>query len=265
MAKAPVNVPLQTANRAELIAQCQRLAGGIQSINAGVTMQVTAASTYTGLIQQYHQINGFILAEKPDRVRVIGQLPVVGTNIFDMVSDGKTFSMYVPSKNQFLTGPATLEKRSEKPVENLRPQHLMDAIFWHPIPDNAPVLFEQASDNGTSSYILTVVNAGSGPADWKIARKIWFERAGLALSRVQAYAENGTVESDVKYAQWAAFGDVQYPKQITLDRPVEGYTIVIGVTKLTANAPIEASRFVLSQPAGTQLVRVGDSAEGGAN
>jgi len=266
VAKAPVSVPLKTAAKTDLVAEFNRLAEGIRSINAGVTIQLTSASSYTGVIKQYHQVNGFILAQKPDSVRVIGQLPVIGTNIFDMVSDGKTFAIYVPSKNQFLTGPAKLEKPSEKPVENLRPQHLMEAIFWQPIPEDAPVLLEQATDNGKSCYVLTVAAremAGRGSAsDWSISRKIWFERAALTMERVEVFGGQGRVDSDTHYNQWSAFESVQYPKQISLERPVEGYTLGITVTKLTANETIEASRFVLQQPPSAQLVHVGEDAGG---
>ena len=268
MAKPPVNVPLQTATRADLLAKYNQIAAAIHSLNSSVTMQVTSSSAYTGVVKQYHQINGFILAQQPDHVRVIGQLPVVGTNIFDMVSDGKTFEMFIPSQHKFLTGPAKLEKPSDKPVENLRPQHLMDAIFWPTIPESEPTLFEQADDNGIGSYVITVASRGANAADLHIARKIWFERVGLTLSRLEIYGADGQLESDIRYSGWSPFSpvqndaqnQVQYPKDITLNRPADGYSFAITVTKLTANQSIEASRFVLPQPAGSDLVRVGEEA-----
>lgn len=263
VAKPPANVPLHTATKSELIAKYDRLAQSITAINAKVAINFTAGSEYTGAIKPYHQVNGFILAQKPAMVRVIGQLPVVGTNIFNMVSDGKTFSIYVPSKNQFLTGPATLERPSEKAVENLRPQHLLEAIFWEPIPQADPVLFEQAMDNGVNDYVLTLVTGTGGTtADWRIARKISFERAGLTMSRIETYGEDGQLLSDIHYGGWAPFGSIEYPKQITIERPMDDYTLAISVTTLTPNEPVEASRFVLSQPAGTQVVHVGETSGG---
>ena len=81
-ARAPV--ALQTATKDELIAQYDGEANEITSLNASVTMQFTAGSAYTGVIEQYHEIIGFILAQKPASIRVIGQVPVVGKKIFDM-------------------------------------------------------------------------------------------------------------------------------------------------------------------------------------
>lgn len=264
VAPAAANVPLQTATKADLIAKFNHIADTIKSINAGVAMQWTSSSVYTGVIKQYPRINGFILAQRPQLIRVIGQLPVIGTTVFDMVSDGKTFSINVPSKNQFLTGSATVGRPSEKSVENLRPQHLMEAIFWAPIPESDPVLLEQATDNGTSDYVLTIATHATGSGtDWKIARKVSFERVGLTMARIETYGDDGQLESDIHYSQWGPFGDVEYPKQITLARPADGYTLAITVTKLTANETIEASRFVLQQPTGAQLVRVGEQTRGG--
>jgi outer membrane lipoprotein-sorting protein len=256
----PASVPLQTASKSDLVAKYDQLARGVTSINAAVTMQWTSSSSFTGIMKQYPRVSGFILAEKPDLVRVIGQAPVIGTNIFDMVSDGKTFSIYIPSRNEFLTGPADVQQTPDQnAAENLRPQHLMQAVFWEPIPPADPVLLEQATDGTSSDYVLTVANPGvssqqpDGAADWTIARKIWFERAALTMARIQIYGNDGQVESDIHYAQWQPFETVPYPQQITLVRPVEGYTLAIAVTKLTPNTTIEPSRFVLKQPAGSQL------------
>jgi len=86
-------------------------------------------------------------------VRVIGQAPVVATNIFDMVSDGEMFRIFIPSKNTFLVGATSLARASKKPIENLRPQHVVEALFWPEFPAGANVLFEQfdADLNGITS------------------------------------------------------------------------------------------------------------------
>ena len=90
-------VSLKTATKRELIEQYDMLANSVTSINASVTIQLTAGSTYSGVIEQYHEVSGFILAQKPSNIRVIGQVPIVGKNIFDMESDGKMFHIFIPS------------------------------------------------------------------------------------------------------------------------------------------------------------------------
>jgi hypothetical protein len=223
------------------------------------------------VIEQYHEVSGFILAQKPSNIRVIGQVPIVGKNIFDMESDGKTFHIFIPSKNQFLVGPADLERSSSKPIENLRPQHLTDAIFWEPIPQAAPVLLEETTEPSSNFYVLTVVRAGqssgasgasaSEAEDWEIARKIWFDRADLNVARIDTFAPGGKPTAIVRYTNWDAFGEVHYPRQILLDRPQNDYQLHLAITKLTANEPITPDRFELPQPSGSELVRVAEGSE----
>jgi outer membrane lipoprotein-sorting protein len=259
-AVAPAQAPIEvkTASRAELIDRYNRLADSIHTLNVAITIQLTSGSRYTGIVEQYHEVTGFILASKPSNIRVIGQVPIVGKNIFDMESDGSTFHIFVPSKNQFLVGPANLDRPSEKPIENLRPQHLLDAIFWEPISKDAPVLLEQTSVTTSNFYVLTVARAAS-PGDWQIDRKVWFDRATLEMARIDIYDSNGVAIALIRYYDWEMFGSVRYPRHILMNRPVNDYQLQLAVTKLTANEPISADRFVLDQPPGTQLVRVGEA------
>jgi outer membrane lipoprotein-sorting protein len=258
-------VQLQTATKPDLIARYDQQAAAVTSLNATITMTLTAGSAYTGVIKQYHEVKAFILAQKPSNILVIGQAPVVGTTIFRMGSDGETFRISIPSQNKFLTGPANLERPSAKPIENLRPQHLTAAIFWDAIPVQSPALLEEASDDTSRYYVLTVIqhagNSGSGDADWEIAQKIWFDRGDLSVVRRQTYEPGGKLASDVRYGGWEAFGDVRYPRQISLARPGNDYKLQIGITKAVFNETITQDRFVLDQPPGSELVKVGEESQ----
>jgi outer membrane lipoprotein-sorting protein len=264
--------PLLTATKAELIERYNKQAKAIDSINATVSMKLTAGSAYSGVIEQYHETNAFILASRPSYIRVVGQAPVVGKNIFDMVSDGQTFHIFIPSKHKFIEGPAKLERPAKKPVENLRPQHILDALFWAPLPDQAPVLFEEAEDDGSRYYVLTLispdgvgvttgpVSAVIGNGQFLVARKIWFDRSNLNVSRVEIYTPEGKVTSDVRYSAWDTVSGIAFARQITLARPGDDYQLQITVKKMTLNESIAAEKFVLAQPPGTDLVRVGEDA-----
>ncbi|HSY59942.1 MAG TPA: hypothetical protein VK795_10300 [Terriglobales bacterium] len=260
---------LQNSSKPELIEKFNQQANAIRSINASVKMKLIGGSNYSGVIEQYHEIYGFMLASKPANIRVIGQAPVVGKNIFDMVSNGEEFRVFIPSKKDFLVGPANLQRPSKKPIENLRPQHLVDALLWTPIDASAPILFEQENESQSRFYVLTILRAPSKTDDggsasksvgdeWEIARKIWFNRADLNVSRIESYAGEGVLTSDVAYSNWDAFGDSRYARQFNVSRPGDDYQLQITITKATFNEPISPDRFILPQPPGTELVRVGE-------
>jgi outer membrane lipoprotein-sorting protein len=238
-------------------------------------MSPTAGSAYTGVIHEYHQVSGFVLAARPAMIRVIGQAPVVSTNIFDMVSDGHTFHIFIPSKNEFLVGSTQLERATKNPIENLRPQHLLDAFFWMPIQAGDPVVLEQVDVPPVRNYALSVLR-GSG-SNLEIARKIWFDRSDLRISRVQIYGPAGRLDADISYGDWqnvppanpqasgtsATAGDrpaaapAMFARNFRIVRPQQDYQLSLTITKLALNTDIPADRFSLTQPAGTELVNLG--------
>ncbi|MFZ0738162.1 MAG: DUF4292 domain-containing protein [Candidatus Acidiferrales bacterium] len=254
--------PLLNATKPDLIEKYERQAHAIQSLNATVTLSPKAGSAYSGVIEEYHEVNGFILAQRPASIRVIGQAPVVGKNIFDMVSDGETFQIFIPSKNKFITGPARFEKPAEKPIENLRPQHLLDALFWKEIPEGAPVLFDELDDAAGRAYVLTILRGSSAEANLEIVSRILFDRSDLNVSEIDIFSAGGKLESEIHYQDWQPAGDAQFPRSITVARPHDDYQLGIQIKKLTVNEPIAADRFHLAQPPGSELVEAGKDDKG---
>ena len=83
--------------------------------------------------------------EKPNHLRVVGQY--LGVHVFDMASDGNTFTLVIPQKGKAIEGPNTLTKKSENQFENLRPGFFFDAMIVRGVePDN---YFTETSDTET--------------------------------------------------------------------------------------------------------------------
>ena len=258
--------PALEASSAQLIEKYNQQARAVRSLNATVELLPVAGSSYSGVIEEYHNVKGFVLAQKPAHIRMIGQAPVVAKDIFDMVSDGETFRIFIPSKHQFIMGPAAFERPAKKPIENLRPQHLLDALFWPEIDTRQQLLFEEFNAETARYYILTVLR---GMSVLEIVRKVWFDRSDLSVARVQLYGTGGRLVSEVRYADWqpapsggtgpgAAGSAAGYPRHIWLGRPHDDYQLEVRITRLTLNEEIAAERFRLEQPPGTELVRVGE-------
>ena len=57
---------------------------------------------------------------------------------------------------------------------------------------------------------------------------------------------------------WDAFDELHYARQIDVARPGDDYQLQIAITKATFNETIAPDRFILPQPPGTKLVRVGE-------
>jgi outer membrane lipoprotein-sorting protein len=262
-------VIVKDATREELLEKYNGVARGVKSVNATVQLKPVSGSKYSGVIEEYHEVKAFLLAERPAYIRMIGQAPVIGKTVFDMTSDAESFRVSIPSKNKFLVGAISLERTSSKPIENLRPQHLLDALLWTEIRREEDVLFEEFNDERARYYVLTVLHGGYQK---EISRKIWFNRADLEVARLEEFGRKGALLSDVRYSNWephtgdqqqtsaAASGITFFPRVIQIDRPHDDYRLDLEVTKLTLNEDIPADRFKLEQPAGSELVRVGEDA-----
>jgi outer membrane lipoprotein-sorting protein len=249
------------ASEEELLDRYNALARGLKSVDATLELKPTAGTKYSGVIDEYHEVKAFLLASRPYNIRMIGQVPVVGKTVFDMVSDGQTFEVSIPPKNKFLVGQVALERQSSKPIENLRPQHLVDAVLWPEVRKEEVVLIEEYNDENARYYVLTVLRGGYKS---EILRKIWFDRADLHMVRLQAYGPKGALLSDVRYANWQAVSAgsaEEYPMSIRIERPRDEYRLDLAIGKIALNEPLDADRFKLEAPAGAEVVHVGENSE----
>jgi outer membrane lipoprotein-sorting protein len=260
------------ASREELLEAYNLTARGTRTLNATVELKPTAGSKYSGVIDEYHEVKAFLLAARPAKIRVIGQAPVIGTTVFDMASDSDTFRVSIPSKNKFLVGPVAVERASSKPIENLRPQHLLDALLWPEVRKEEAVTLKEFNDENARYYVLTVLRGGH---QVEVLREIWFDRADLQVARLQNFGPKGLLLSDIHIADWqptdiragpnatanASDAAASFPRSIRIDRPHDDYKLDLRITKVTMNEEIPAERFKLEQPAGAELVRVGEATE----
>lgn len=252
------------ASREELLEKYNAVAHSVNSINATVELRPTGGSRYSGVIEEYHEVKAFLLASRPSNIRMIGQAPLIGKTIFDMVSDGETFRVSIPTKSKFLVGQVSVERNSSKPLENLRPQHLLDALLWPEIRKGEVVLLEEFNDESSRYYVLTLLRGGYNT---EILRKIWFDRTDLNMVRLETFGPKGVLVSDTHMSDWqpvvaegaAPSGDPpSYPRNLRIDRPHDDYQLAMLITKLALNQDLPAERFKLEQPAGSELVRVGE-------
>jgi hypothetical protein len=247
----------------QLLERYNTFARGLQSVDATVELKPVAGSAYSGVISEYHEVKAFILASRPYNIRMIGEAPVIGKTVFDMASDGDNFEVSVPSKNKFLVGPVSLTRPSAKPIENLRPQHLIDALLWPEVRKEEVSFPEEFNDEGGRYYVLDILRGGYHT---EILRKVWFDRTDLHVIRLETFGPKGALLSDVRYGNWqplqpAENGITDYPLSIRIDRPRDEYRLDMTVTKITLNESIALERFELKAPAGAEVVPLADAGE----
>jgi outer membrane lipoprotein-sorting protein len=260
---------VQTASAEELVAQLNQRWTELDSLNASVDIQASVLKSKEGLAKDYTTFRGIILMRKPEMLRVLGRVPVIGTRMFDMVSDGKNFTLWIPSRNKAVRGANSLKKKSLSQVENMRPGFFFDAMVVRGLePDD---LYQVTANTSTvedaakkhlytvPQYILTISRRKAGSQELEPKRVVYFHRDDLLPYQQDIYDREGNLETQVFYGQYADYGSNRFPSKVTIKRPLEEYQIVLTVDSVKENQkdpPLTDDQFQIKVPEGTDIQKL---------
>jgi hypothetical protein len=250
---------LKSATRDELNARITRIYNSINSFQATVDMTPSVGSVYKGQITEYKDVRAFVLFRKEAEIRIIAQYPVVRTTAFDMVSNGTDFRFLLVSKNLFVTGSDAAPATSKNTLENLRPEAFLGSMLIRPADPSLDisVLVDNTDEENALYTIVFLRKAANG--DFLINRDVWFDRTDLSIVRQRTFDESATIVSDTRYGKWASREGSLFPGHIDINRPKDGYGVVMDVTEVKMNLPLTDDKFILNQPEGAihQIIGAG--------
>ena len=233
----------------------------VNSIDANVQVVPMPGPSYGDQAQYSHEIDAILFAARPGSIRLLAQAPFIGRTLFDLASDGDKFQIAVPSRHEFLIGRYGDTGHSSQPLENIRPQHLLDALIWPALSDDEAVRLSSPSREDGSSYNLVVSRKGAaGPQS---ERAISFDGKTLRVQRMEIYGAEGNLVSEIHFEQWMNVSadaggnkDVCSPRHISIRRPAEDYRLEIQVTRIGVNAELGRERFHLAIAPGMRPVNL---------
>jgi outer membrane lipoprotein-sorting protein len=265
--KPQATAQLKNATQRQLIDYINSQAENIKSLQATVDIDTTVGGAKRGKVTDYQEIRGYVLAQKPAMLRMIGLMPVVRNRAFDMVSDGDQFKLWIPPKNKFITGHNQITHVSPNALENVRPQHIFDALLLHRVDpqseiavlesDFEPVKVGKNAETLQPDYVIDVIRKGQ--QNWFLSRKITFSRSDLLPHRQRIYDENGALVTDAHYDDFENYNGSNFPNRIEIWRPVEEYSIVLKIIKLQLNQSLTSEQFALNRPPGAELINLDEA------
>ncbi|MBV9762657.1 MAG: DUF4292 domain-containing protein [Acidobacteriaceae bacterium] len=246
------NRPLLTATSEELLARIRQASDPIQAFTIKAELSPSVGQLYGGQVTDYATITGFLLFRRPDDIRVIGQDPVIHSTLFDMVSTGNSFRVSLPTKNQFVVGSNDAPATSKNKLENLRPAAFLNSLMILPPSSGDLTLMEDDTNETKAVYILQVIRRDGDRL--QLLRNFYFDRYTLSINRQKTFDPNGNIKSDTHYSEWRTFNGIQFPTVIDIQRPEDGYELVLTVLEMKINAPdVTPEKFILNQPPGAVL------------
>jgi outer membrane lipoprotein-sorting protein len=257
----------RTASVSELEAMISERDAAIRTLNASVLVTYSTGGGREGQVKTYTSFRGYIFVRKPRDLRVILQLPIVGGEAMDMVSDSGSFTLLVPPRKQAFVGTGEVTKPSANAVENMRPAVFFDSLLVPGVSAEEYVDLTQSTREieparghkpavEEPDYDLSVYRVSSDHV-LQIERVIHISRVTMLPYRQDIYDKDGRLVTQATYANYAPVGaEEQLPRLVTIVRPIEEYSLKIQVTKLTLNEAFENDQFELKVPASYKLTRL---------
>jgi len=229
----------EDATREQLMNEVNRFAK-VNSIHAKMYLKFEDNSfAEAGSKEVYKSADGDIVVQRPSKIYMRVQVPVIKTDVAQMTSDGTKFCVAIlqdggDGKNKkFVTGSndadysklqkelksADLDngktlKANVSAFANLRPQHFTDAMLVRPIdPANVytqSTIFQLEEDvtqekkspirKVMRGYYLLDEYVKDAAGNLQIARRFWFDRViNVRLARQQIFDGRGDIASDIVY------------------------------------------------------------------
>jgi outer membrane lipoprotein-sorting protein len=247
----------------QLLQQVDRQFNAIQTINAAVEVVATEGGGRQGQIKEFPSFSGYIFLRKPEDLRVLLRVPYLGSVGLDMVSDGKSWKLWVPKKNLAMTGTSEVADPSQHGLESLRPKVIFDSLLIHGLaPDQIVVLTQDTRiipdvKNKKDlieepDYDLSILEPPHGQTAHTV-RVIHIGRSNLLPYQQDIYDRDGNVVTQAFYSNYQTFGDLRFPMKIEIKRPQDQYSLTITITKMTLNQKLEDDQFELKIPDGVPV------------
>jgi outer membrane lipoprotein-sorting protein len=244
----------------QLLTQVETRFNQIQSLNATIEIVASEGGARQGQVIQHPSFGGYIFIRKPQDLRVLLRLPIVGSQAFDMVSDGKNWKLWISPRHIAMIGTSDVADASQHGLESLRPKIIFDSILVHgltpdqivdltqdsrvlPDPKDKKQLVEEPD------YELTILEQPNGHTAHTL-RVIHIGRSTLLPYQQDIYDRFGNVVTQAFYSNYQKFGDLQFPMKIEIRRPQDQLSLTITISKLNLNQKLEDDQFELRFPEG---------------
>jgi outer membrane lipoprotein-sorting protein len=259
----------KTASAEELETVIASRNAAIQTLNLQVLVTATTGGSNEGQEKEYTSLKGYIFVQQPEQLRVILQVPVLGSRAMDMVSDGKGFTLVhatVGHGDVWIQGSNVVTQPSKNGLENLRPGVFLDSLLVAPVKAEEFVTMTSGSREIAPetrrhdavlepTYDLAVARTKVGHVLLR-ERVLHIDRQTFLPFGQDVYNAAGQIETQVTYENYKAFDGQQIPQLINIKRPLDEYALKIEVTKVTLNKTFEADQFQLPIPPGVVVKKM---------
>ncbi len=243
--------------------------GAIKTLRASVDFTLTTGGGRTGKVTEYRAFHGYIYVRKPHDLRVIMQVPVLGSRALDMVSDANNFTLVHATATKgdvWMQGTNTVTTPSKNGIENLRPPVFFDSLLVPGVSGDEysaltestrilPVVGKKNEDMEEPDYDLAVMKSKDGKI-LQTKRVVHINRVNMLPYQQDIYNDNGQIVTQALYDNYKDVGGQQFPMLITIKRPLDEYSLKVQIRDLKLNETLEDDQFELKIPEGVAVQKM---------
>ena len=255
--------PMTRSEAIRRLDQISRDSQDIQNINTKVTVQAVIGGVRTPAMSESPTLDGTLLLQRPDHIRLRAKAPLGIATAFDLVSDGQKYHFLIPTKNQLWEGlengppigPISKDDQMINTFVTLRPRQVQEAVLINVrglIEDpNTQVVVESVDDRQDRKTYYVVYFSTNGASNSRLVEKVWFDLSAPAqqIARRQTFKDTGEVDADVRYSGWeiAKDSEIAIPSNIQIEFPDREIllTITIDPSSATLNGKLSETAFEL--------------------
>lgn len=251
----------QVATLQELTELINQEYAGLESLVVSrFEVEMTGGSIDDGYFERYRKARGYLVTHESDSIFVNILNPLTNSSVLSMASSNGRFQIWIPSRNQFVTGSTGVRRQEENPIYNVRPSHILEGILFESLPDSRGRFrhfLEEEEDGRFKYYVVAVVEDDRESAALRLRRKIWIERSRMRIVR-QHYYEGPELKSVIVYNQEVTSGGRRIPTHVEIKRPADRYEIRFQFEPDTieTDRQIQSDAFVIAAPPGAELIEV---------
>jgi len=242
----------------QLVKQVNTQYDAIHTFKATVEIAATTGGSLQGHVTEYPRFSGYIFMREPEDLRVILLVPVLRNQAMDMVSDGKSWKLWIPPRNRAMDGTSQVTEPSKNGFENLRPAVFFNSLFIRGLgPDEIASLTtdirivqdpkKKKDLIEEPDYELQILSQPQGQTV-HTRRVIHISRTNLEPFQQDIYDADGKVETQAVYSNYQKYGDISFPSRIVITRPLDQYSLTVTITKMTLNQPMDNDQFEMKIP-----------------
>jgi len=197
---------------------------------------------------------------------MVVQNPLTKTAVLDLASRGDEFSVWIPRDNKLYSGhngakELAVKGETQGMAFTARPSHIFEAILPFKMEPGAPDIYmamEEEQDLTTKYYILNLYRLKAEHILSPL-RKLWIDRAEMAVARQLIYNDKGNVVSNIFYSAFERVQNYYLPLRIKIDRPLDGYSLDLEFKGWQINSNLPGDAFILTAPPGAQQVQLSEA------